>query len=309
MNVAILTIMNPQCGFFQYAQDLERELGRHCGVLLTDSITQTQGSDALVVNWHPIEVGISAGQVRKIQESGTKVVLIYHQSFEDGSNENPELLATCDAVVAHEPGIDGTVYIPHGIPEVSDLPEPYADMVIGTAGFLSEMKRADIVVEAAHRLDGIANIVAPAHRINAHYLPRALAQWRAQLGNRLWLETSLLPKDDVVRRLARSTVNVFWFQSMTPYDRSGQSGSVRMGLAARRPTIVSTHRKFKTLFPYENEIYVAETEDDVYRLISEIRHNIQDRKTVKIPSRVIADQGWSVTGTMYMNLIENIVGR
>ncbi len=309
MKICILTSMEKRCGVFRYAQDLQAEMARYYFVQMVADISDVlrdEATDVLLVNWHPGEVKVSVEEIRAVQEMGTRVILIFQQSFEDERSENPGLLAAVDAIAAHEPTSGRAVYIPHGIPETGDLPTVDTRLVVGTAGFVSEMKRVDVVVEAARRFDCIANMICPSHKMNAHYLPSLLSKWRSELGDRLWAGTEFLPIDDVVRGLALSTINIFWFQSTNPYEQSGQAGSVRMGLAARRPTIISTDRKFKTLFPYGDEIYVAETEEDVYRLVGEIWKSIQEGKQVKIPRRVIEDQGWSKVGEMYRNLIEKV---
>jgi hypothetical protein len=115
-----------------------------------------------------------------------------------------------------------------------------------------------------------------------------------------------LPIEEVVRSLSGCTLNIFWYQHIAGDDNAGQSGSVLMGVAARRPMIVSRHRKLAHVAAYEDEIYVADTEEQVYELASEIVSRLKEGLPVKRPERIVDDMSWTGAGEKYRKLIRTV---
>jgi hypothetical protein len=265
--------------------------------------------DVVTINYHEGRLPyLLPEHIQAVQASGKRVILIHHNSLEHGSFDGEliaPLYAVADAVVTHEPTVEGSVFIPHGIPEVSDLWGVNGQPTIGTAGFPFPWKRTDVVVEAARRTGSVANLICPRHE--GLLIPPPEDDWRRWVGDRLRLCTEFLPTATVVRLLATSWLNIFWFESLDPGDELGQTGSARLGLAARRPVIFSRHRKFRTLFPYEDELYFAKTEEEVYATAAKILEDIAAGRLVKQPNRVLAEQGWTKCGEMYAELVERVV--
>jgi len=175
---------------------------------------------------------------------------------------------------------------------------------IGTAGFPFPWKGFDVVIEAAKRLHGIANLVCPQSE-HVDVNPFRM-RWRTELGTeKLAMEMRWLKEAEVVRLLAQSTVNVYYYDPAHSH-LTGQSGAVRLGLAARRPIILSVHRQFRSLFEYEDEIYFADNKEHAIELIAHVNASLKQGSPVRMPSRVIAEQGWSCTGRLYESLIERL---
>jgi hypothetical protein len=313
-NVGILTTTHPNCGLPIHAADLCRELGKHhrCVILSAKPSDAVQADlDVVIINYHEGRMPyLTPNHIREIQASGKRVILIHHNSFVLGCDSfRGELVAplypVADAVVTHEPTAEGSVFIPLGIPEVNDLCELNGQPTVGTAGFPFPWKRTDVVVESACRTGSIANLICPRHEGLA--IPPPEGEWRQRLGDHLRLTTKFLPVDTVVRILSTSWLNIFWFQSLDPGDALGQTASARLGLAARRPVIFSRHRKFCTLFPYEDELYFAKTEEEVYATAAKILEDIAAGRLVKQPNRVLAEQGWTKCGEMYAELVEKVL--
>jgi hypothetical protein len=81
-----------------------------------------------------------------------------------------------------------------------------------------------------------------------------------------------------------------------------------MGLAARRPIIISTHRKFRDILEnYSDEVYVARTEDEVYKHASDILQSIAVGAPVRVPKRILEDQGWPRVAKLYSDLIQRVM--
>jgi len=325
MQLAILTNVDEHCGIAEYARNLQGALEPWYKVALflpEEFVEAALYGQVVLVNWHPARVHISVEWVRRMQTEGqAKVVLIHHNSrHEPVQVAEGDLLDTVDAVVAHEPflltvwnagqqyRVKPVTYIPHGFPAVDGLLEcPSSDLVLGTGGFAFPWKRFDVVIEAARRLGGHANMVCPPYpSLNVQELE---SRWMAVLGACLRMEKSFLSQEAVVRRLALSTINIFWFQSGEAADEFGQTGAARFGVAARRPMIISRHRKFRMLLEeYPEEFYVADTEDDVYRLVEQIWAALRKSESVKCPRRVIEEQAWPMAAARYRCLIRSLTG-
>lgn len=303
-----------QCGNAQYARDLLRELEKEFSVIgLPGWMKQVQESlpsdvDVVVINWHPTRVHIERDSVRWLHSLGKKVILIIQESTPEDILLKPgDILMEADAIVAHEkmsfveemqPNLH---VIWHGIPEVKDLPAPYPDKWIGVAGFPFPWKRFDVVAGVAKRCNARCRMVAP--RSDQMDTDVYLNGIQGHLGPLADIHRGWREVDDVVRMLAECTVNIFWFGSLQREDQYGQSGSVRLGLAAKRPTIISTQKKLKTLFPYEDELYICPREEDVFKAVEEI---FAAPDKAKVPKRVLEDMGWSVVGKKYCDLLKEL---
>ena len=297
--VHIITNTDERCGNAEYARDLAEQLRCWYNVSL-GGYSQAWGSDVVIYNWHPAVVICQTADIRRLQEGNCKVIIIHQNSQEHGE---AELFRVADAVVAHEPMTGDKVrYIPHGIPVVDDLVK-VPDRKIGTAGFPFSWKRMDVAAKAAKQFGLKFMAVAPEYPgVNTDLEVRKMLATGVDAEiTRTWL-----PTEEVVRRLSGCMINIFWFQSESIHDQIGQTGSARMGVAAQRPMIISRHRKFRTMLHiYEPELYVADSEEDVYRLVGEI---LEDYDSADRPIRQYGNENWSETGEMYRNLIEELTG-
>jgi hypothetical protein len=314
VKVSIVTNKHATCGVAEYSRQLALQLAKFYGGAQPELIEFPQwpsGGDVLVLNWHPSRFTLTVSLIQQMRATGRKVILIYQNSFEDGRNlldpwgtQIHGLRGVVDALVSHEP-IEGwdVDFIPHGILEVPLLsPFPYKDLTFGSAGFPLPHKRIDLVVDACLRYGARPNFIFPAH----DYLKfdADINKWQAQLG--VTIPTAWRPAEEVVRALSRNHLNIFWFQSVHPKDLCGQSGGVRLGLAARRPVILSRHRKFRTLFEFEDEIYFAETEKDLQKIVEDVVFRIKQGSRVRAPDRVVKEQGWSRAAEKYQAVIERV---
>lgn len=318
MRIEILTNTDERCGNAQYARNLR-------DYLLNDSEATKQMADiqlcvdvraphpdVLIVNWHPAKVTVTAEMVKTWQSWGIKVILILQNSFDWGHHiGNNDLLALCDAVVAHEPmdvkynwqPAQNFHYIPHGILEVKlrekeDLHPP----TFGMAGFPFTWKRPDVLVKAAKRCDVYARIFAPKYPGYSY----GSDSWHRLYEGRVVMHENFLDEQNIVSILSKNILNIFWFKSQDVHDRYGQSGSVRLGIAAKRPMIISRHRKFRDLLPYEDCFYICDTEEEVYETSEEIYKKVFAGEPVKLPERVFEDQKWSKAAQKYWSVIRSI---
>lgn len=301
MKVGILTNLHPKCGNAEYARDIAQYLGKYCEVKLSDKVQDLLPADAVFINHHESRVPLRMEDLDRIRFAGGKSIVIIQNSHGDPFGSDI-VLQSADAVMAHEP-MQGDVevhYIPVGIPIVENLAEP-TEPRIGIAGFAFDWKRFDLTAEIARHYGVKCRIVSASPDIsdtNKHL--QALAGHLGPLAEMypLWLST-----EEVARLLSECTLNIFWYESKSPVDEMGQSGSVTLGIAAKRPMIISRHRKFKTLKPYEDEFYVADTEQQAWDFAKEV---LSSPNTARRPHRIIEEMGWDKIAKQFLDLIERV---
>lgn len=310
MNVHIVSNLDPDCGNAQYARNLQAALSRHFKTFLYppawSGMLQVERGDVAIVNYHRAVVPFGVQDVLWLKELGARVILLHQNSFPQGSWEPRALFDAVDEVVAHEKCAEGGVYIPHGIIDDMVTPDPRAmfpfnDPWVGTAGFDFPWKNFDGVIRVAGRLNANAMIVSPPR--NSARKPSELPRDLMAPFRELAVEDKLLPERDVIRILARNDINMFLFNCLSHDDELGQTGSARLGIAARRPTLVTSHHKFASLREYEDELYFVTSEADAYYKCCQILHDLKRLKAVKVPDALIRDQGWTRVGEMWADFL------
>lgn len=302
--VGILSNLHEKCGSADHGRYLAKELRHYYNVLLSDKGPELSGCDVVIINWHPARIKLTDEMVRGFQRLGSKVIVIYQNTLGVNTVERISSLDLADAVITHEPISRPTEVIPVGIWIVKGLAEKVEPM-IGTAGFPFPWKQLEITAGVAKSLGVKYRLMAPYYDYDkeAEDLPGYIKGISDILGPLADIHNEWLPVEDVIRELSECAVNVFWFNSQGLGALQGQSGSVRIGLAARRPIIISRHRKFTTLFPYEDELYIADTVEQVREFAEGI---LQAPEKAKRPKRILSEMGWPAAGRKHAVLIERL---
>jgi hypothetical protein len=309
MRVGILSNTDVRCGNAAYARDLSSALLPYYVNQIVSPVLENMLAfkpNVVLINWHPAKVGNP--DVNRIHAAGAKAILIYQNSIDNAWTNGP--IFGEDAIVTHEPtALYNATVIPHGIPIVRGLWHEHYEpqnQSVGTAGFPFPWKRFDVVAEVAKRFNLQCMMIAPQHDF---YDSRKFIEGIVgHLGPLADVHTEWMEIEGVVRRLSQCMFNVFWYQSKDIHDQFGQSGSVRMGLAARRPLIISDHRKMRDILEnYSDEVYVAHSELEVYKHASDILQSIAVGAPVRVPKRILEDQGWPRVAKLYSDLIQRVM--
>lgn len=326
IRIAVINNTDVQCGNAQYGRDFVHFIQHFKGVDGVDTFAHCRDMlpafekhryGVAVVNWHPSRVEINVPLVHAMHGVGIKVMLLFQNSFDwEHRVGSDDLLAQCDAVVAHEPMqifYDGVAaknfhYVPHGI-----LPNNYrateaglqGSVYIGAGGWPFPWKRPDVLVKAAKHCGLHAWVFCPPYP----GFTWPVAQWVAAAGGDVVVNpiTAWLEEVQVVEVLAKAKFNIAWYQSQSVEDQFGQTGSARFSIAARRPMIISRHRKFRTLLAeYPDEFYVADTEEEVYALAKQLSEDITAGKQVRVPMKCVIQQNWWRAAERYWGIIQEI---
>lgn len=314
--VAIVSNLDPQCGNATYARRLQSALFDTYNVGMCASYAEANqfGPDVVIINWHPAKVWVDVGTVRALKESGKKVILMHQNSTDTLMSTGPDdILHAVDATVVHENVLcnadlrEKIVTIPHGIIECELPPfDPTTPETIGTAGFPFPWKRPDVVVRTAKSLGMRAFVPLP---------PYPGWEWKQLQGELEAIHpggvdfcTTWQSEEEIIWKLAQCTLNIFYFESKGAEDQLGQSGSVGLGLAAKRPMVVSRHRKLRGLLesPWADELYVCNDEGLVESWAGLIRTKVHKGRAVKAPDKLVKNRGWLTVAGHWVSLIEEV---
>jgi hypothetical protein len=307
--VGILSNLAEKDGPADHARYLRDELVKYYDVMLTNDwpAMGAWAPTVVIVNWHEGWGTPTTDDVENLKRRGAKVIAIFHNTRGQETKIPGGFLDRVDAIITHEP-IDSNgrwvEFIPVAVWEGLVLSEGRVPM-IGTAGFPFKWKRPDVVVDTAIQLGVMCRLIAPAYPVpEAQWAVADVPALIARLGSLSDVRTDWMSVEFVIRLLAQCTVNIFWFDSQSVADEFGQSGSVRLGISACRPTIISRHRKFRTLMPYADEFYIADTVEQVVEFAEEI---LISPETARRPNRIVKEMGWTASGLKHRDLIERLL--
>lgn len=298
------------CGYAEYARELDAELKKEFDSSITLPGQDVGDVDVIIASYGSFEtLCLTPQQTEKWRAEGKKVVLLHRESTGDLTEgctiPVKHFLGHVDAIVTHEPTNYGTEFIPISFVEVDNLPEPDERFVIGEAGFYDPMKHFETVIDVARAAGAFVNLtIAHYWRTDPAWVRAAVDEMKKKAIKGDEIEMAFLPLPRVIRRLARSTVNMFWHH---PSANCSQSTSVGMAIASKRPVLISGNRRFLVMqTQYADEIYVAQEREDAIRIVKEIWEAIQNGKPVRTPKRLYEAYSWRVCGETYRKLIYRV---
>lgn len=290
MKVLFLSNWNDTCGISEYGTNIFLELNKSSeitispmdiGQPLEEIVGNSADADIVHLNWQP---GVSRVFNPAALVAAVEKPIIYTNHYTHLIEPWHKNLA---AMVVHTP-IDTKAkvfYIPMGIIDL-DLPDTKLDkLVVGSAGFPFAHKRHDITclaVNALHRRGieiSVLFFMPETYRTDPHPI---ISQCKQLLGDvPSEFVTDWLDEHIVIRRLnSETSVGVYPGES----SAIGASGSVRMSLAALRPTVVnSSSNLVKDLLDISG-IYSFENIMELADIILEAHNSESPRKFVKANS-------------------------
>jgi glycosyltransferase involved in cell wall biosynthesis len=216
--------------------------------------------------------------------------------------------------------IDNVVYFPHGIYD-SPKPEqmtaksywqiPEASPVIATFGFLMPHKGQQVLLEALAQLPPpydqthllMLNTVLPE--------PGSQGEWQAcqekinalGLQARVHVETQFLVEAVALQHLAMADAIVFPYQ----YTKESASGAVRMGLATRRPVVVTPLAIFDDVAPVSYRLAgtdVTAITNGLLDLLGKYRGNGAIPEFLDQAHQMLAARDWVMLSKRLKNMVE-----
>lgn len=309
MKIYLVTTWNDRCGIAEYASNLVR----HCkaefeildpGLFMSNSF-ELVGGNILHINHEPGLFPYLTGAYIKARAGNMRTIITLHTSNE-GFNRS-SLTEGIDRIVVHEKTEDTKsrpeqwLYIPMGIPSAVQLANCVDDN-LGTCGFPFPWKGWDEVARCAKELNmGMIAIIPESRHVDIRPVEKMICDI---VGVRAYVIKEYMPESGVIHQLSRCLVNVFPYKG----NNGGISGAVRMGLASRRPVVISQSRQFRDLFEYRDEVYIspAPTGKELLDCISQAVYEAR-KGTSRLPNKLLRDMSWEVVAKKYMDLYESLV--
>lgn len=201
--------------------------------------------DVCHLNYHrALHSRWTVDQVRSMRDSGTPVVITFHDTFGENSPDqlSQDLCDLADAFVVHEPclGLEKAIYWRMGIPafplDVHFLAPNPARPVLGTIGFDFGWKSWERLADVTARNGWALSIFTPA-MTPEHYAE--LTAINPHTSVHIGIST-----DKAIRGLHDCDATAF----TNVCGNSGQSAAILVGLAARKPLIAfETCRQYRAL--------------------------------------------------------------
>lgn len=304
MRVGLLTTYNEPCGLAEYAKCLVKSANGVEFTILDRDKWNLQDIlngefDILHVNHEWQLFGwLTKSYIEQVKATGKKVMMTLHSSCSDNRNEYTQAF---DRVIVHEKTTDGFTHIPMGIVELEyqwlDRDYPLY-RTVGTSGFPIWHKRFVDIAAAAKMVRKHCFIVAPASR---HADTYAVERQVMAVNPDTEYVTEYLPQRDVIINLNATDVLVYAMG-----NGPGISGSVRMGLAAKRPIVLTRCQQFHDLYDeYQDEVEFVDGEPFINpeSIAAGINRVLKNGKK---PKRILEDMGWSKVGKMYEKVYSEV---
>lgn len=313
IKVALITTWAPErCGLATYSEELVNNLK---GEVAFSIVTQPfdwsiceRISDADIVHVNHVNAlfgALTYKDILKFKLMGKKTVC----TFQESNTENRSgFTLAFDRVVVHQRGtVDGFTHIPHGIPDidVSGVTTFRAfENFIGTAGFPIGFKNYEMLANVVHDVGAKLYAFIPE---SAHADALKAAKTIQDFCPGSIVRTDFASHEKIAKALATCVATV------QPHNHAGGgvSGSVRMCLAAKRPTIISAASRFSDLLTdYRDEVYVME---NAYPTVNDLREALlQVFKDIeagceKRPNRVITETNWRVCAQKYLQVYKEVM--
>lgn len=325
ISVALLTTWEERCGIYSHSLNIVNHRVPGIEYVIVPRpwspeqiVAAAQDCDIVHVSYEHNLHGhlVGTGIFQRLREAGKKTVCTFHNIWPtDGRylisspfyTRQNLILKEFDAVVVQDPHTDpkdGFIYIPQGVMDV-----PKADTVepkLGTAGFPTEAKGSLIMAHVARELGlGVMQFMPESKHADAHGMA---ARIRGMVPN-ADLYFDFHPQEYIASRLSECLVTCWLYRAHM--GQSGIAGSVRLGLAAGRPVVISRCAMYRDLFDhYEDEIYFVESDqpgfENVLPVVQKVLADIEAGNP-KRPDRVIRECSWQKCGQMYAEIYRKLL--
>jgi hypothetical protein len=314
MKVALITSWPPErCGYASNSSALVKHMPGVDFTIIEPPFTQERvmglSQDCAVVHLpyeRNLQVAVDPQWFRMLHTQGKGTVVTWSNAW-PGDHQDDGVLAAFDAVITQDPAMHwpekNWFYVPQGILEVPLQTEIKAQ--IGTAGFPNYWKGSMVMAEVAEAMGLKFLDFAPTSR---HADAVGMRKEIEKRCHDCEFIHDFLPMEQIIWRLSECAFTC-WFY-IAHAQQSGVSGSVRLGLATKRPVFLSRAGMYRDLFKYEDEIHFIETDSvgtqqalDVIRPVWEA---IQ-AGSAKHPNRVIEEMNWTKSARIYREVYEHVL--
>jgi hypothetical protein len=314
MRVALITSWSPElCGIAANSLNLVNHMTGVDYTIIDRPFTHDRimglSRDCEIVHLNyerNLHVGVDPSWFLALRAQGKKTLVTFG-NFWPGDHQDDAMISVFDAVVVQDDPKNNCpeknwFYVPMGIMQVPVQTEIKPQ--IGTAGFPTYWKGGLIMAEVAEALALKFLYFAP---ISRHADALGMCREIEKRCRNCEFIHEFLPMEQIIWRLSECAFTC-WLYIAHP-QQSGVSGSVRLGLAARRPAILSRAGMYRDIFPYEDEIYFVNSDSvGTGEALPIAKHIYENLTTAKRPNRVIEEMNWTKASRMYRDIYSHLLG-
>lgn len=314
MRVGLVTSWAPEkCGVATYSEELVAHVREQAPDIefkiiarpftAQSILERVQDVDIVHINHvHAFFGDLKPAHIRQMKAMGKKTVC----SWQECTSENrSEFTLAFDRVTVHlKDTADGFQYIPSGI--WTKPWKPYTGEFkdyIGMAGFPFGFKKFDLGARVARHF-GLKLLAFMPESQHTSAAPEVRKVHELCPGSITF--TDYKHQTEIVELLSQCRL------TLHPHDHAGGgvSGSVRLGLAGRRPTVITKAGRFMDLWAYEDEVYIVQSGypsiSDIIPVVGQVLSD-ESNNTVKLPKRVIEDMSWERCARDYIGVYRDVI--
>lgn len=304
IRVGLVTSWNDKCGISEYAKHLidytkDPEIQVYpVPVSIAQVLKNPVQADILQINCCGYVMGGFENAHLEHLRHRHKLLLTWHDS--NPVNNRNDFTSRFDRVVVHEPNTtDGFTFIPQGAP-VADVAPSFNPGYVGTSGFPLARKNLDRLADACQAAELSLFAYAPDSH---HQAAEPVANDIRKRNSTAVVHTGWYPDQDIVRSLSECMAVCYPYTSWQP----GPSAAAMVGIAARRPVILSRAAQFHHLFDYEEQFYWIESENPTVEQIYDALVQVKTTAMPFTPEHVYNEFRWDKVAAGYGQLYREMV--
>jgi hypothetical protein len=320
MKIGLITNWNENCAVAEYA----RKLALNC-VAWSDDVNvkviprpmdfdsvwkRASECDIIHLNYCAhVFAEMGEMELYEFRKRGKPVLMTFHESS-DWQTRRVAMSGIADEIIVHDRARDGAPFpsnvrvINFGVSEV-DVSGIHTSRKIGTFGCAFPWKGLYPLAYTAGRLglNFMALLSEPDSDTGRGQLEYAKKEILAVCP---WAEvvTGWMKEDEVITRLASCSIVAFPFDAAAPI--TGISSSVRFGISAQRPLVLTRCAHFSDLYDYEEEIYFVG--DSLGKTVVQVMVDLHKGRA-KVPRRALEEMNWKKAAGKYCEAYRDLAKR
>jgi len=327
ISVALLTTWEERCGIYSHSLNIVNHRVPGIEYII---VPRPWSVEQILVAAEPCQVVhvsyehtlhghlVGTGIFQRLREMGKITVCTFHNFWPDDgryaisspfyTRQNP-ILKEFDAVVvqdSHTDPKDGFIYIPQGVMDVSRAST--VEPKLGTAGFPTEAKGSLIMARVACELGlGVMQFMPESKHADA----RGMAAKIRSMVPAADLYFGFHPQEYIASRLSECLMTCWLYRAFP--SQSGIAGSVRLGVAAGRPMVITRCGMYRDIWQsetYSQEVYCIDSDtptfENVLPVVQRVLADIEAGNP-KRPQRILVDAAWKRCGQLYAELYNRLL--
>lgn len=247
--------------------------------------------------------GFTLDHILQLKALGKKTICTYHDSTTDNRSQ---FTLAFDRVVVHQPTSDGFDYIYHGVPWRNLNPLGMYRDFIGTSGFPIPFKNYPLAAKLAREVGMKLYAILPdsPHGDVNQVTEQIMRECPGSVVDR-----SFPDHQEIISILSECSFTLFPYR----HETTGVGGSMRVGIGAQRPVVISNVIRFADVLHEErfrNEFYIIDSAYPTFeQALPVVKQCATDVATgfERIPKLTLEKMSWRASANKYAQIYRELV--